>query len=143
MCCVGSSVAAAPAAATTGCHLSMEWFYWRPIQWTPTTTPTLEVRWSRAPRAGIANLSMRGERVVAEPVGAIWRAGAAILFPLVMGGYVAAFVRISGACAERAVAIPQRESRANRQLSQSCAACGRAIVCACHMLHVRARFALV
>ena len=36
-----------------------------------------------------------------------------------------------------------RESCANRQLSESCAACGRARVCACHMLHVKAPFALL
>ena len=52
MCCVGSSVAAAPTAATTGCRLSMESIYRRPIQWTPTTSPTRLVCWSRARRAG-------------------------------------------------------------------------------------------
>ena len=36
-----------------------------------------------------------------------------------------------------------RHLRANRQHVQSCAACGRARVCACHMLHVKALVALL
>ena len=52
MCCVGSSVAAAPTAAMAGCRLSMESIYRRPIQWTPTTSPTRLVCWLHAPRAG-------------------------------------------------------------------------------------------
>ena len=36
-----------------------------------------------------------------------------------------------------------RESRAMRQHDQSCGVSGRAILCACHMLHVKAGFALV
>ena len=52
MCCVGSSVAAAPTAATPGRRCSMESIYRRPIQWTPTTSPTRLVCWSRARRTG-------------------------------------------------------------------------------------------
>ena len=52
MCCVGSSVTAAPTAAMAGCRLSMESNYRRPIQWTPTTSPTRLVCWSRARCAG-------------------------------------------------------------------------------------------
>ena len=40
----------------------------------------------------------------------------------------------------RASCGSQRESRANGQLAESCAACGRARVCACHMMHVKAGF---
>ena len=36
-----------------------------------------------------------------------------------------------------------RELRNNGEHVQSCAVCGSARVCACHMLHVKAGFALV
>ena len=43
----------------------------------------------------------------------------------------------------RATCGSHRESRANGQLAESCAACGCARVCACHMMHVKAGFALL
>ena len=41
---------------------------------------------------GSQTLSMRGERWFAAQVGASWRAGAAIHFPLVLDGYISDFV---------------------------------------------------
>ena len=52
---------------------------------------------------GVANLSMRGERWFAAQVGASWRAGAAILFPIILDGYEAAFV----AAAARAQSVSE------------------------------------
>ena len=58
---------------------------------TPTTTPSLEVRWTREPPAGVANLSMRGERRCAAQGGEVWCAASAIIYPASQDGYEAAF----------------------------------------------------
>ena len=45
-----------------------------------------QVRWTREPPAGVANLSMRGERRCAAQGGAIWCAAAAIIVPFILDG---------------------------------------------------------
>ena len=50
-----------------------------------------QVRWTREPPAGVANLSMRGERRCAAQGGAIWCAAAAIIFPSLLDGFDGAF----------------------------------------------------
>ena len=131
MCCVGSSVAAAPTAATPGRRLSMESIYSSSIQWTTTTTPPLEVRWSRVPRARVANLSMRGERWFVAQVGASWRAAAAILFPLVLDGYIADFVA-AVARAQSELWLPTGVASKASACAELCCVWARDCVCRPH-----------
>ena len=76
-------------------------------------------------------LSMRGERWFAAQVGASWRAGAAILFPIILDGYEAAFVA-AAARAQSELWLPPGVARIPSACAEQCCVRARASVCMPH-----------
>ena len=87
--------------------------------------------WSRVPRAGLATLSMSGERRVAAQGGAGWRAGAAILFPSTLDGFDSAFVA-AVARAQSELWLPMGVARKLSACAELCCVRARDRVCMPH-----------